>query len=829
MNTVEDFLDTVNSLEADITCPSCGSHMAAQLQGSYELILTPQARNEFNNVLSLHRAFLLDLEEQLSTYNLRGIRRNYGLPYPYEGDKEFGVPAGSGLFAGDFAMKLRDHLAAFDRYERKRLIEELPLAADADEFAAKMHQVIVNVLLGLEPNLIIGPLANVILGQRHVASWIHAMVTEKPPEGPRISQVLQQVCPTIADYLEQLEQEATPQPVSAGSASAGASLNGQVAPGEVRTLVRRAELLLVLLLGHRADDTDKITMGFMRKDDPYRLPAEVQVQSRFLADIATAAVLLRRGTLRLSDDFRHLVSDGKFGKADANGGSATPDIARLIAEHGREVGELVRFACTGEPSWLPPEVAEAIGSRGAQRFDLEEQRRRKWRDLTITQRVDKTKEILGVTEEDSSWSSGQVWFEATRPLHCGWYPKHAPTYGVTLLGGPGVGKSTVMTSGLPTFARAAFGLGLRIKFEDADDNLMYSAYDELYWRGFLPSPTELGVRHSIEFYAEQTGAPSSRTHFVFTDIPGEIVAAGIQDPGTHPIIYNSLRHARTIVFFLDLTLERDIRESILLNKEAAEYPGLAESAKNTREDRGGTPEGAEKPQPSKADVSQKGLLYQLIEDLREIHGEDGLKEISIILVIPKADLYACDDSEPDGATSPSPFLQSFFRKMRSDEILKQSPYSHPGNGSAAGQSIPLSSMRSDGAAPPVDEDPTDDVAQLGKRFADRLRTISDAAKGAMEGVRRDKTAGSDAETRMLGNFFHFGLIQALESIFTPGHVYFLPVSAAGAGKQEPLKGKPGRKPGRKAAATPPNQMLPELIFAAPILITLRRSAGTAAE
>jgi hypothetical protein len=793
MNTVDDFLATVHSLEKDITCPSCGSRMAAQLQGSYELILTPGARNEFNNVLGLYRSFIIDLEEQLRTHNLQGINRKYDLPYPYHGDNEFGAPAGSGLFEGDSVDELRDHLSAFDRYERKRLIGELPLAGgDAEAFSAAVRAVIENILLGLEPNLIIGPLTNVVLGQRHVASWIHAMSSESTAEGPRISQILQQVCPTTADYLKQLEHE-------------GDSLTGkQPSPTDIRVLIRRAELVLVLLLGHRADDTDKLTMGFMRRDDPYRLPAEVQIQSRFLADITTAAVLLRRETIGLSDEFRYIISAEKFGTG------RQPDASQfLAAEYGREVTKLVRFACTGEPSWLPPEVAAATGSRGAQRFELEEQRRKKWRRLTSKERVDSTAQILGVTDDDSGWSSGQVWFEATRPQYCGWYPKHAQTHGVTLLGGPGVGKSTVMTSGLPTFVRSAFGLGLRIKFEDADDNLMYTAYDELYWRGFLPSPTELGVRHSIEFYAEQTGAPSKRTHFVFTDIPGEIVAASIQDPGTHPIIYNSLRHARTIVFFLDLTLERDIRDSMLLNVKAAKYPGLPNSVKTTREDRGGTPEDSANPKPSKADVSQIGLLYQLIEDLREIHGDANLKNINIVLVIPKADLYAQSKIELDDEI-PAPFLQPFFSQIYGKQILKPSPYQPTDDNT----SVLLSSLRSDGAPPIGSQNTEGDAQQLRIDFANQLRTISDTAKQAMEAVRKAKAA--DAETKMLGDFLHFGLIQTLEKIFTPENVYFFPVSATGAGALESLD------KGYKASAKPPNQLLPELIFAAPISIALSR-------
>jgi hypothetical protein len=827
VNTVDAFLNTAENIEADITCPSCGGSMAAQLQGSYELVLSPRARNEFNNVLSLYRGFLLDLEEQLRTHNLLGVTRGYGLSYPYQGDGDFGDPSGSGLFKNPFVEKLDDYLSAFDRYERRRLIEELPMVAGrAGQLSDKTHAVIGNLLLGLEPNLIIGPLANVVLGQRHVAGWIDAMIQESAPHASRIGQLLQQVCPTIADYLRHMEQRAETRedPVLAGRSVLGEPPS----PDDVLLLVRRAELVLVLLLGHRADDATELTRGFMRKDDPYRLPAEVQVQSRFLADIAAAAVLLRRSALGLSKDFQRLVSGGRFGRSTDESDPSVTAGEQLIAKHGREVAKLVKFVCTGEPSWLPPEVEEATGSRGAQRFRLEEVRRLRWSSTTTDAKVETISEILGIKENRSSWSSGQVWFEATRPSRCGWYPKNAPTHGVTLLGGPGVGKSTVMTTGLPTFTRAAFGLGLRIRFEDADDNLMYSAYDDLYWRGILPSPTELGVRHSIEFYAEETAEPTLRTHFVFTDIPGEIVAGGIQDPGTHPIIYNSLRHAKTIVFFLDLTLERDVRESILRNKDAAEYPRLGRSADETRTVRGGTPAEQDGPEsrPSTADVSQKGLLYQLIEDLREVHGEEGLRDINFILVIPKADLYAHANGGQLDDGSPQPFLQSFFDDMRKLEILKPSPYldrslDEPRNA----QTAPLSALRSNGALPRVNGRIADDPARVRDDYAEQLRKISDGARSALENVGATSSAGADPETEMFGNFLYSGLIQTLERIFTAERVHFFPVSAAGAGDHSKLESetKPGKKTAYQTDVTPPNQMLSELVFAAPISLALTRN------
>jgi hypothetical protein len=798
-NTVNDFLETVGDLESDITCPSCGSHLAAQMQGSYELTLTPRARNEFNNIITLYRAFLLDLEEQLSNYNLPGVKRNYGYPYPYDTDKDFGAPDGSGLFAKGFADELRRHLKAFDWYERKRLIEELPLLGDNAVFAEKEHEVITNVLLGLEPNLISGPLANIIFGQRHVATWVKEMVGDKWKSN--ITEILQAVCPTIADYLRRSEEGAK------GKEPAAAELP----LSEVSSLTRRAELLLILLLGHRADRADDLTLGFMRKEAPYRLPAEVQVPSRFLADVTVAAALLRRDALGLSPDFRKLVSGGRFARSTE---VIAENTEMLIAKHGREVAKLVRFACTGEANWLPPEVKGATGSLSAQRYKLEAERRRQWSSLPILQRVEKTTKALEIKEDDSSWSSGQVWYEATRPSHCGWYPKTTPTHNVTLLGSPGVGKSTVMTTGLPAFVRSAFGLGLRIKFEDADDNLMYSAYDELYWRGVLPAPTELGVRHSIEFYAEETGNPTSRTHFVFTDIPGEIVAAGIQAPGTHPIIYNGLRNASTIVFFLDLTLDLDIRQSLTKNKTAAQYEYLPESAKNTREDRGAKGESEDTPKPSKADVSQTALLYQLIEELREIHGEEKLREINMVLVIPKADLFVGGISDADAKAIPRPFLTTFFKSLRDQNILQPSPFSDEPDGARQ-----LSGLRSDITVPANAGNTMLDAEAIRDRFHAALDDISDAAKRSLQEI-KEGLAGTDLETIAIGNLFQAGIIQALEEIFTPENVHFFPISASGAGEQGKKIEIDGESAGRPAAATPPNQILSELVFAAPISIAL---------
>ena len=837
MNTIEDFLRTAQDLQADITCPSCGSPMAAQIQGSYELVLTPRARNEFNNVLSLYRRFLIDLEEQLRTHNLQGVSRAYGLPYPYIADYQYGEPPGSGLFSNQAVDALREYLGAFDRYDRQHLIAAIPIRNAPGELDNRIDAVIEYLLLGLEPNLIIGPLANVILGQRHIASWIDVMMLESGSGGSRIDQVLEQeqVCPNIANYLaaiaRRVQREAKADP-GAASVLAG----GQVRPEEVTVLIQRAKLLLVLLLGHRAEDPETLTRQFMRKQDPYRLPAEVQVQSRFLGDIVSAAVLLRRNTIGLSDEFRHLVSEAKFGQPGNRSPAGQPG---LLATH-EEIAKLVHFVCTGEPSWLPPEVEKATGSAGAQRFNLEEARRSaEWSNKVDEENVKKISVILGVAGDDATWSSGQVWFEATRPARCGWYPKAARTHGVTLLGGPGAGKSSVMTTGLPTFVRAAFGLGLRIRFEDADDNLMYSAYDDLYWRGILPAPTEIGVRHSIELYAEETADPSSRTHFVFTDIPGEVVAGGIQDPGTHPIILNSLRHAKTIVFFLDLTLERDFRESISLNKVSARYPRLKESADHTRTDRGltveGTPDAA--PRPSRADVSQVGILYQLIEDLRMIHNRALFDDIDVIVIIPKADLYARADGEKADPSVPDPFLETFFKQMRDLGILNESPYreqSSTATRGASGRTSPLPAWRSTGAVPvqdsriasgpagPIESSLADGVR---KQYAEQLRTISDAARNALCSVGAADNAEGDPETRALGDFLRFGLVESLEEIFTAERVHFFPVSATGAGTPRPLSEettatKAGEKRAYRTDVIPPNQLLPELVFAAPISIAL---------
>jgi Double-GTPase 1 len=209
----------------------------------------------------------------------------------------------------------------------------------------------------------------------------------------------------------------------------------------------------------------------------------------------------------------------------------------------------------------------------------------------------------------NSQSSGSSLLEK-RSEFCGWYPKPEPTHPVLFIGSPGTGKSSVMVTGLTSFSTCRTTMRLKVEGVSKEDRAMIDHYQKSFFDGILPKRTETNVRYTVQLAIEDIRNLKNRVNFVFTDIPGEIAASGIQGQGTDPIVQSVLKTAETIVFFFDLGLEPSIFKALDLgsNKQAWKY--MCDQYRKLQENR-----------PAK--VNQTDLLNRIMEEIREMRGWSG--------------------------------------------------------------------------------------------------------------------------------------------------------------------------------------------------------------
>ncbi len=823
-NSWKDLIETISTTEAvDIICPSCGVPMSLRNPGSFEMNLTVNATQEFNKVLRSYSSYLSSVESELDTRNTPSLTQNFDAEYPYI-DLE-ALPKESqddGLWKTGGADDIRRNWwEPFDRYRfAENLQEKLPRItelearlADADgqpasqqtrpQSAAKPFDVALQLLIGgFEPRRIIGRIMNLVFEQPHVRAWRAHVLADRhvyPADGAEdSSQELDAVLtPTFARYFKLFDKVLGDEKIAAALLSE----KNRKAAAAHRDALLRIRLIIVLLLGHQNPEVAKKYPDLLGDRIPFTLPLRVIVPPKLVSQLLTSAAVTDLTGLSLSAEYLAAVRQDSRISPDSEGDGEAA-IQDFVGRFSRDVHRILIFTCRGPSGSDPRSVSP--GSESPASF--------------------------GPLDTD----------------RCGWYPKEDETHPIVFIGSPGSGKSTVMLTGLIQFCLNAQALGVVTKFESQRDVRKYTKYLEDYWQGILPNATPAATKSSIQFRVETNGKEIVGRNFVFTDIPGEVLSRGTRSDGADPVILSVLKHADTIVFLFDLTIEPSIRyqlAGVQLNGASGEtgpWSDLIGNVKDTIATRppeeAATAGGNNTSQTgeSKAKVDQFQLLERIISDLREMRGNDLKSGPNFVCIVPKADLFAVrSTTERTPGIEKIKFLTGFFEELRKMGAIAPSPnVSLPEGGSGREQPTVEFFQSKIGYASQNDSkagDPQPVVRHL--RLA---RRISDLAQEHLAGI--GDALGSDANDafrQSLGETISVRLIGRIKSVFAAEGVFVIPVSAQGTNEPldnrrigpEAATGGQSVEPKEKRLEHPPNAKLAEYAFMLPVLLALSKDGS----
>ena len=666
-NTVQDLLDTVNPDRPGITCPACGSILSIRKQGTYNMILTENARLELDGSITNYRSFLEGIEdviEHLNIYGVSPIRTRY--PYKREPSDRPTMKVG-GIHQGTLGSQaIAQYMINLDYFEWVKIFYSVKRKSELDNLLKKpegsqeeiekktCHDLKEKFIDGLEPQSLSGPLMDLIFEQKFVAEWMKKYSNRRD----EINTLLEEVCPSIQWYLTKL--------------MALDEKNNKTPEKLLQEGVFRVQFVLAILLGHKsqANLATVADLG-IKRNVCFILPRVTIVSPKQFSKLLCAEVVLSNPNLGWE---RKFVEAMRQENADTSENSSFSDvnqptnkgssntIDKIVRELGPQVTKFVHFACNGPGSALSTTPKEKEDS-----------------ELDPVQKPESTK--------------------------CGWYPKREKTHSVILLGSPGTGKSTVMLTGLTAFYNYVGGMGATISFDAPGDEAQMKQLNAQYWAGNMPSPTKEGWRQSIKLALEFPADQYETTNFVFTDIPGEIAARSLTEEGSDPAVLRILKNAETVIFFFDLSIEPCIREKLINGDEENVWKMMQENYKDIAKSR-----------KNRVEVSQLQLLQKLLQDLRYQKG-NRLKETKFICVIPKSDLFVNEDS------SEQYFLTGFFQFLQEQWLLVSSR--HYQGDSFAG----LYSMMGTGSKMDKNqniEDQKEIARQISKKAIDSLKNIGNA-------------------------------------------------------------------------------------------------------
>lgn len=830
--------------------------MSLRNPGSFELNLTVNARKEFNEAIRHYAAFLSYYETEALARNISSSTRNDAAPYAHaERDSLSPSEFTRGLYSTKGADEVREHWwNRFDHYAFYRLVHEdlLPHAdleaalADArpseassqagapsarqagprrssgdrsratesgDTAAEKPFEAAVRVVLGgFEPLRMTGHIMSLVFDQPHIRLWLSdtadagtaAGTARREAGGTATLKSLTaqpEVAPNLARYLDLLE-EVLEDP------GLVTTLLGPQYVGMRRKLleeIRRARLVLVLLLGHASELVPKEFPGLIEHYVPFTLPRRVVVAPKLLASLLESAAITDLSGLRLSDEYVSLLlGDGlALDPAPLAQDQETRIIAELVRRLGDDTHKVFTFVCRGPSGRSAERAREQIPA--ARRYAPEE------------------------------------------PDYCGWYPKPDETHPVVFIGSPGTSKSTLMLTGLLQFYNNAQALGATVGFQSDKDLREYDNYVDRYWNGALPDPTPAGSRNSIQLRVESTTDPTRGANFVFTDVPGEVTSRSVRGEGADPIVLGVLKHAETVVFLFDLSIEQAVQRQLANSPARQTWEALLRNADSVMRNRlpsqsNGSSPGRSDAAPgtaprSRARVSQLDLLERMISDLREIRGDDlRAGGPNFVCIVPKTDLYVAsvaDNGDPQ--ESRIKFLTEFYSWLIDQQILSPSA-NGPGQELSGSSSGAIEWYRSTAGYGWLGSNGQGEVGgPMAKHTIQRqlelVRSISDQAREALGTIGEALGDGaSEADVRSLSDLVRARLIERLESVFHSEGVYFLPISAQGADAPDIAPGSGEATPegnsqeggsGTSGLGYPPNAKLSEYAFMLPVLLSLR--------
>ena len=744
-NTEQDFLNTANSEDSYITCPACGSPLGIRTQG-YEMILTDNFKLELDTNIASLRLFLDRLETLLEQRNLP-IDSITSASYIYSQERDFYSDHVSDIGDDD-----EDNVA--ESKDKRRLLDGGLYYGTIGKDAANDFVTKTLDFFQYIKNFDKFPLKSEKEEERLYRECKSLLRGIEPRSiaGPIIDLIFDQR--NVFQWRQELELEQKREKLN--------NLLNEVCPTiqwylnkllelekkfkddpNIPRAVLRAQLVLALMLGHKSDNTD--TYGLKKvsisKNVRFTLPRLTVVSYKNLLRLLHSEIVLGNPKLRLNRGFQKRLKSSRLNPLDSNNTTeeetVKEQVLQEVKEWGKEIHKLIHFSCTG--------------------------------------------------------SSGR---ELKR---CGWYPKEGETHSIILLGSPGTGKSSVMLTGLVAFCDYIAALGATVALDLPDDREQMRRLDDNYRKGIMPDRTLLGDKTSIRLSVQFPEIhPSKRTHFVFTDIPGEDLARSLTEEGSLSWVLKILKNAETVVFFFDLSIEPTIREKLTKTRNADIFKQVLENYERVNKHREG-----------KAAVRQFDLLEQLLNDLRTQRGD--LDGINFICVIPKSDLYARKDSDSERL-----FFTSFYDQMETMNLLVKSDFDKQDDESFDG----LCSLGGTGFKYRGSKDSKNNKNKaLIQRYIGRQ--ISQKAHDCLLEI--GNALGEEAVPEFkitLKELIQVRLINRLQTTFSEDKVFFLPVSAQGKDTSRLLEDDNSKTVGGISLGGIPNQKLSEYVFLLPVALSV---------
>lgn len=762
LNTIKDFLNTIQPDNSGITCPACGSILGIRNQGSTDMVLTENAKLILDGYIDIDRLFIEKIESTLAQRNITFEPWKESYPYSREVafyEKKYNQSTDSkielkveGIYQGIFAEPVvKRILEDIDFFEWIEKFENFPRKESPDE---EIYNKCRDILLGgLSPKSIIGPIMRLVKAQEAVVEWRNKINNDRSTN-EKLDSFLEEVCPTILWYLNKLEE------IESKTQKSLSVYQG----------IYEAKCKLALILGHKSQQPEYIGLDELKVSTnyPFSLPRRTIVSPFHLQKLLCSEVVLGKCDI----GFNQKLLDELKKNYDSNKDKPDEDIiVKLVETFRQELFKFVNFACRNPSNKQFPSDEDDKNSTDLEQSDIEQ---------------------LSKNEEEE---------EEKLPKTCGWYPKVEPTHSVILLGSPGTSKSTAMLTGLTTFYLKASALGVNTFLESPEDESRMRKFISDYKKGDLPKPTKTGAKTTIKLSVEFPEFDDSfqKTHFVFNDVAGEVVARSIKDEGSDSSVLRILKNAETIVFFFDLSIEPAVLMELSESNNDGFWKPIIEKYEEIIESRR-----KKKNKRSDADINQIQLLLKLIDNLRAQKNTNDLRKagINFICVIPKADMFVSPDLTEDKRY----FMTNFFTKLRSRSILVR-PGSYTGDSFAGLHTQGGSGAFSDNNP---QKNPSERVNTRLESQRKLCREINDLALESLEKI--GDTLGDNAENAAKVGFsdtLRIQLIKALHHNFGKEKVYFLPISAQG---QNTTDSNLGKKPTSK---------LSEYVFMLPIALSAR--------
>jgi hypothetical protein len=785
-NSKQDFLETIK--EPQIICPSCGSPMTLENKSTFDVILSVNSRKVMNDIIRSFRSFLERNENELKSTNLYGVHRKQlksSYPFPkYDNEDEEGLINTGGAQTIEKYLSVPDILGVSKVNNSVITLEELNSIllknGDDKKDQEKIETLIKSIVFGFEPHPLIGPVLNLIFDQDNIKNWVDSLKigSKDEKDTENIKKIVRTTAPFYYGYLSRILDYIN----KSQKTSDSCKLFGKYAKPEdvlsIKNQAIRCIYAISIFMGHSENEREgeQNIIPFMEKNIPFDFPRLVVVSQPILSQLLKGRSIIENKGFNVSSKFKDLIFDTEQDFNDSTLVEKSIDVLKkdindILEKHDflkDDLNNFVEFACTGSPASIP-EYVKIVDKKSSE-------------------------QINGSSMPPQGNPPHSHTKESISKEKCGWYPKTEQTHPIVLIGSAGTGKSTVMMAGLTTFMNTAGSLGISPRPTTSKDVDLINWYSEQFFDGYLPKATETSSRFSVELTLVKTQDIENRINFIFTDIPGEMVARSLERKDTDPVMINLLKYAETIVFFFDIATEPYFFSVLNKGKKQESWEHLLEDVRGLREQ-------------GRGKTNQILLLNKLIEDLRKLRGND--KEIKdnvrLICVIPKSDFFSGVSSDK------TKFLNSFYDEMNKKKIIDSSQLSEEGEDNNVLHLRSVGGVNFDTKTIDLIERQLEIIELISSKAKESLLKIEDALGQKEDGV-------SESDKKVLKNKISVELIDVINNTFKKDEVYVIPVSAQGKSV------KSGNRNENTQLPHPPSQKLAEYVFITPIALELKKQS-----